>query len=74
MLKSKAINRRSFVKSAAAGATLGTTALASPAISSDTFSWKMVTTWPKNFPGLGVGAENLAKLITKLSNNRIKVI
>ena len=22
--------------------------------------WKMVTTWPKNFPGLGVGAEKLA--------------
>jgi TRAP-type mannitol/chloroaromatic compound transport system substrate-binding protein len=33
----------------------------------------MVTSWPKNFPGLGVGAENLANLINKLSNNRIKV-
>ena len=33
----------------------------------------MVTSWPKNFPGLGTGAENLAKLITNLSNGRIKV-
>jgi TRAP-type mannitol/chloroaromatic compound transport system substrate-binding protein len=33
----------------------------------------MVTSWPKNFPGLGVGAENLAKIINKLSNNRIQI-
>ena len=39
----------------------------------DRRQWKMVTSWPKNFPGLGVGAENLANLITKLSNNRITV-
>ena len=37
------------------------------------YQWKMVTSWPKNFPGLGTGAENLAKLITNLSNGRIKV-
>ncbi|MEC9206205.1 MAG: TRAP transporter substrate-binding protein DctP [Pseudomonadota bacterium] len=37
------------------------------------FKWKMVTSWPKNFPGLGVGAENLAKIINQLSNNRIKI-
>ena len=24
------------------------------------FEWKMVTTWPKNYPGLGLGAENFA--------------
>ncbi len=27
----------------------------------ETIEWKMVTTWPKNFPGLGVGANNLAE-------------
>ena len=73
MLKSKTINRRTFVRSAAAGATLGTTALASPAISSDTFSWKMVTTWPKNFPGLGTGAQRIADAITKMSDGRLTV-
>jgi len=35
--------------------------------------WKMVTTWPKNFPGLGVAAENLAKLIGEMSGGRISV-
>ncbi len=29
----------------------------------ETIHWKMVTTWPKNFPGLGTGAEALAKNI-----------
>ena len=38
-----------------------------------TFKWKMVTTWPKNFPGLGTGANNIAKLITEMSGGRIDV-
>jgi len=37
------------------------------------YKWKMVTTWPKNFPGLGTGANDLAKLITEMSNGRISV-
>lgn len=33
----------------------------------------MVTTWPKNFPGLGTGAENLAKRITAMSDGALNV-
>ena len=39
----------------------------------ETINWKMVTTWPKNFPGLGTGAEKLAKNITDMSGGRINV-
>ena len=35
--------------------------------------WTMVTTWPKGFPGLGSGAEDLARLIGELSNGRLTV-
>ena len=35
--------------------------------------WKMVTTWPKNFPGLGTGANKLAELIGEMSGGRIHV-
>jgi TRAP-type mannitol/chloroaromatic compound transport system substrate-binding protein len=35
--------------------------------------WKMVTTWPKNFPGLGTGANFMADLITRMSGGRIQV-
>jgi TRAP-type mannitol/chloroaromatic compound transport system substrate-binding protein len=41
--------------------------------SNQTFRWKMVTTWPPNFPALGVGAQNLAKLIEKMSADRLKI-
>ncbi len=37
------------------------------------YDWKMVTTWPKNFPGLGTGAEFLADLIKKMSAGRINI-
>jgi TRAP-type mannitol/chloroaromatic compound transport system substrate-binding protein len=33
----------------------------------------MVTTWPKNFPGLGVGAQRLADRITKASDGRLTI-
>ncbi len=39
----------------------------------ESIHWKMVTTWPKNFPGLGTGAEFLAKIINELSNGRLKI-
>lgn len=41
--------------------------------SQQTFNWKLVTTWPKNFPGLGRGPETFAEYVTKMSNGRLKV-
>ena len=41
--------------------------------STETFNWKMVTTWPKNFPGLGTGAEFLAETINEMSNGRLNI-
>ncbi|MEM7612326.1 MAG: TRAP transporter substrate-binding protein [Pseudomonadota bacterium] len=38
-----------------------------------TFNWKMVTTWPPNFPGLGTGASNLARMIEEASGGRIRI-
>ena len=35
--------------------------------------WKMVTTWPKNFPGLGTGAQRIADNITAMSDGRLTV-
>jgi len=37
------------------------------------FRWKLVTTWPKNFPGLGSGAENLARYVNEMSGGRLTV-
>ncbi|MCK7598001.1 TRAP transporter substrate-binding protein [Microbulbifer sp. CAU 1566] len=38
-----------------------------------TFEWKLVTTWPKNFPGLGSAPERFAKKIDEMSNGRLKI-
>ncbi|NMP32187.1 TRAP transporter substrate-binding protein [Thalassotalea sp. M1531] len=37
------------------------------------FQWKMVTSWPKNFPGLGVAPEKFATLVNEMSAGRLKV-
>lgn len=39
----------------------------------ETFKWRMVTTWPKNYPGVGLGAENLAKLVDEMSDGRLQI-
>jgi len=41
------------------------------AANGETFHWKIVTTWPKNFPGLGSGAENFADMIDEMSDGRL---
>lgn len=37
------------------------------------FRWKLVTSWAKNFPGLGDGAALLGELITRVSGGRLSV-
>lgn len=37
------------------------------------YKWKMITTWPKNFPGLGAGANKLAQYINELTDGAIEV-
>lgn len=38
-----------------------------------TFRWKLVTTWPKRFPGLGLAPENFADLVRDMSKGRLIV-
>lgn len=69
------MDRRSFLKKAglAAGATAGAATLAAPAVAQNKRELKMVTTWPKNFPGLGVGAQRVADRITAATNGELTV-
>lgn len=46
---------------------------AAPAVIRKRYEWRMATTWPKGFPGIGAGAEHLAKLIDEYSEGRLKV-
>jgi len=69
------MDRRKFIKTAGASSLIAGGALVSaPAVhAAKKIKWKMVTAWPKNFPGLGSGANQLAKLINDMSSGRIKV-
>ncbi len=37
------------------------------------YQWKLVTTWPKNFPGLGTAPENFARIVKEMSDGRISI-
>lgn len=43
------------------------------AVEQQTFQWKMVTSWPKNFPGLGTGAEYFAQTVNEMSGGRLQI-
>ncbi|MEC9375268.1 MAG: TRAP transporter substrate-binding protein [Pseudomonadota bacterium] len=42
-------------------------------LSKQRFNWKMVTTWPPNFPGMGTGVARLVEHIDKASAGRLKI-
>ncbi len=65
------MQRRDFIK----GVGVGSLALGAGIRTAEAadFKWKMVTTWPKNFPGLGTGANKLADLIGEMSGGRINI-
>ncbi len=73
----KNVKRREFVTKAAVAGATGAVAAASgfpaPAVAQGTIKWRMVTTWPKNFPGLGTGANLLAEMIGEMSQGRLQV-
>ena len=37
------------------------------------FKWKLVTTWPKNYPGLGSAPENFANRVAAMSGGRLTI-
>lgn len=69
----RAVGRRDLFGLGAA--TLAAGALAAPAIvkAEEKLTWKMVTSWPKNSPGVGVNAQRLADSITAMSGGRLTV-
>jgi len=83
------MNRRDFIAGAAVGGVVGVGAtaavltsqkpapvaekLAAPAVVKDRINFAIVTTWPRDFPGLGTGAQRFAARLEEMSEGRIKV-
>ncbi|MDC0738895.1 TRAP transporter substrate-binding protein [Cognatishimia sp. SS12] len=67
------MDRRKFLKSAGvATAGAGAATLATPALAQSVRDMVIVSTWPRDFPGLGLSAQRFAERVTALSDGRIK--
>lgn len=80
MPNQKNTSRRAFLRTAplAASAALAACGQAQeqsgPAVQTGKqYKWKMITTWPKDFPGLGTGANRLARIIGEMSGGRLAI-
>jgi TRAP-type mannitol/chloroaromatic compound transport system substrate-binding protein len=69
------MKRREFIKKAGAGAiAAGAVIAGAPAVhAKKTKEITMVSTWPRDFPGLGTGAQRFAKRLTDMTDGRMKV-
>ncbi len=71
------MKRRRFLTGAAAAGMAGAgalvTPLAAPALAQGKRELKMVTAWPRGFPGLGTAAERLARAITDATDDKIAI-
>lgn len=65
------MKRRALIATAAAGMTAGT--VAAPAIAQDVIRWNMVMPWPRNTPGVGVGAQRFADRVNAMSAGRLEI-
>ena len=68
------MKRREFIKSAGVGgvAVAAASTLPKPAIAQKRIEMVIVSTWPRDFPGLGTSAQRLAKRLTDMSDGRIQ--
>lgn len=78
-------SRRKFLKSASLTTAVGATSLLTACVKKEeiadvpnvnfnkTFNWKMVTTWPPNFPVLGEGCKLLAGWVKEMSGGRLNI-
>lgn len=76
------MERRKFVKALGAGAAISALAacgtkeecvVGGEQKKKQTFDWKLVTTWPKNYPGLGSAPENFSRLVKQMSGGRLNI-
>ena len=74
------MKRRDVIRGLGAGAAAAAVAAcsreagpAAGAADTRTFEWRLVTTWPANFPALGTGAIEFAKRVEACSGGRLKI-
>jgi TRAP-type mannitol/chloroaromatic compound transport system substrate-binding protein len=46
---------------------------ANNSLEEEQYNWRLVTAWPKNYPGLGMAPERIADLVEEMSNGQMKI-
>ena len=72
MRKNIKFGRRNFLLGAASSIAIGS-ALSTPAISKNIRRLNMVTTWPKNLPGLGTSPERIAVRVKEATEGKLEI-
>jgi TRAP-type mannitol/chloroaromatic compound transport system substrate-binding protein len=69
------MNRRDVIKKSliGVGAVAAATTISAPAIAADRIEITMVSTWPRDMPGIGTGAQRFAQRLSQLTDGRITV-
>jgi len=69
------MKRRDFLKKGAVGVSGAAAAstIAAPAIAQERIEITMVSTWPRDFPGLGTGAQRFAQRLSDMTDGRMQV-
>ena len=68
------MKRRDILKGGAVtAAAAGASTLSAPAITQERIEIAIVSTWPRDFPGLGTGAQRFAQRLTDISDGRFQV-
>jgi TRAP-type mannitol/chloroaromatic compound transport system substrate-binding protein len=67
------MKRRDVLKGGVAALAGSAAVVSAPAIAQNKIEITMVSTWPRDFPGLGTGAQRFAERLTAMTDGRIKV-
>lgn len=69
------MKRRDFLKKSAVGVggAAAASTIAAPAIAQERIEITMVSTWPRDFPGLGTGAQRFAQRVSDMTDGRMQV-
>ncbi|RLA15673.1 MAG: ABC transporter substrate-binding protein [Gammaproteobacteria bacterium] len=67
------MKRRDLLKGGVAALAGSAAVVSAPAIAQNKIEITMVSTWPRDFPGLGTGAQRFAERLTAMTDGRIKV-
>ena len=67
------MKRREVIKKGlvGAGTVAAATAISAPAMAAERIEITMVSTWPRDFPGLGTGAQRFAQRLSDMTDGRI---